>query len=547
MLNVEEMNLPSGQTMTDDYINQSPRAASIFAHHFLQEAAWTDRVRWLSQSAAPHVDKQQLADALADYNEMIGNSPEAHAQAKSLANPGTLAVVGGQQAGLFTGPLYVIHKAITLIRLADDLRKRFNRPVVPVFWIAGEDHDFAEVNHIHYLNKELQVEKLTIGNPEDANGKRISVSKRRISRAEWEEAYKGLERSLADTEFKRELLAKVAGICREADTLAESFARIMAWLFGQYGLVLFDSDDIRIRKLESPFFVHLIKRYRELNDAYLRASRANAESGYAPQAHVSENGVNLFVQHKHERTLLFAEGGLLTDKKGALTMPEEELLRIAETAPERLSNNVLTRPLMQEYLFPVLATVLGPGEIAYWGQTGEAFRVLGMVQPIIVPRISLTLVEGTVRKQMQKYALSFADVLYRFSEKKREWLAAHDEFRLKEKFSFAKAEFSRMYRPLLAELSAINPGIGALGETNLQKILEQIDFLHHKAATALSSQHEAALRQLERIKLTIHPMEKPQERVYNCFAYLNRYGSGFIDELVRLPLQANGRHKIVYL
>jgi len=166
--------------------------------------------------------------------------------------------------------------------------------------------------------------------------------------------------------------------------------------------------------------------------------------------------------------------------------------------------------------------------------------------PILVPRYEFTLLEGTVQKQMAKYGLAFEDVILRLEEKRSQWLEAQGALQIEELFASAKAKFADLYAPVVETVSAINPGLGKLGETNRQKIIEQIEFLEAKAVDAFRNQHDAALRQWERIRLSVVPNGKPQERVYNPFQYWVKYGGGWLRELVDMPLARDGHHRIVY-
>jgi len=268
--------------------------------------------------------------------------------------------------------------------------------------------------------------------------------------------------------------------------------------------------------------------------------------GFEPQSEIKEGQANLFVFAGEERLLLHRTPEGFTDKREAHFFTAQQLLELADREPQRLSNNVMTRPLMQEFLFPVLGTVLGPGEIAYWALTREAFHHFGMKVPIVIPRMEVTLIEGTLQKHMNKFELSLDDIRLRFDEKKEEWLSAQDTLQLKERFAEVKTGFADRYRPLLEVVASINPGLKKLGETNLLKILEQIDFLEARSTDAFQSKFEAAIRQMDRVRLSLFPMGRPQERVYNIFAYLNKYGDSWLKELAGAPLNRDGYHKLCY-
>lgn len=225
----------------------------------------------------------------------------------------------------------------------------------------------------------------------------------------------------------------------------------------------------------------------------------------------------------------------------------DELLEEIDRHPERFSNNVLTRPLMQDSLFPVLASVLGLGEIAYWAITRDAFGVLEMQMPILLPRMSFTLVESGVEKHMLKYELSFGQVRDGLEERKKQWIATQDQLGMQDQFSGAKEAFVRMYEPLVQQTGLIEKGLLRLGETNRDKILSQIAYLEAKVQEALLRQNETALRQWDRIEWSLFPFGQPQERAYTIYHFLNRYGLSLMDTIMNVPLDLTGTHRVIYV
>ncbi|MNI35553.1 putative cysteine ligase BshC [compost metagenome] len=177
----------------------------------------------------------------------------------------------------------------------------------------------------------------------------------------------------------------------------------------------------------------------------------------------------------------------------------------------------------------------------------EAFHVFNMQMPIIVPRLEFTLVEGSVRKYMSKYDLTFEDVLYRFEEKKQAWLDDRDTLNLADQFVAARESFRSSYQPLVESLGSIHSGVKDLGDKNLAKIIDQIDYLETKAQDAYKASFDASLKQLDRISLSLFPLAKPQERVYNICAYLNRYGDDWLKQLIETPWSVDGLHRVYYL
>lgn len=547
MLKVESIHWESSQPIAEDYIRHFDKVSALYDYNPWNGDSWQERAEWLDRGRQAAADREQVADVLSAFNKRLRNAPEALAAIEQLRDRRTLCIVGGQQAGLFTGPVLVIYKAITLIRSAKEAAARLGRPVIPIFWIAGEDHDFDEVNHTYALTQDMQVNKIKMDHP---NGKRTSVSRLRISGDQWEEALRQLDESLLPTEFKASWMDSLRSIAASSDTLVQFFGQLMAKLFGSYGLVLLDSDDSALRRLEAPFFKELITDREAYYAAYERGKQNVLTLGYSAQVELHERGANVFLFDNEERLLLYtsdSEAGQFTDRKQERRYSLSELTEWTETAPDRFSNNVLTRPLMQDYILPVLGTVLGPGEIAYWGLMKEAFHHAGMKMPIIVPRLEFTLLEGTVQKNMQKYGLSLDDVLYRLEEKQEQWLREQDSLKLEQRFEQVRAQFKDSYEPLVELIAGINTGLGKLGETNMGKIIEQIGFLEQKAADAVRSQFDASVRQFQRVGVSVLPLGKPQERVYNVLTYLNKYGNDWLYELIDAELEHDGLHKVCYL
>jgi bacillithiol biosynthesis cysteine-adding enzyme BshC len=545
-MNTEYYDLPSAQPLTEAYIHQKDANLDLlYGYHAGREQDWTTRMQRLEGLAGSRANAAEVAEVLRQYNSPY-TTPEVDASIRAIAE-GAPVIIGGQQAGMWSGALLVIHKAVSVVSGAKWATEKLGRKIVPVFWIAGEDHDWDEANHTFVLNAEQELRKLTLQRPE---GPRTSVSRTQVDAESWNALLAELEQTLPHSDFKPGLLEQLKQITEQSRSLSDMFAGILAFLFGKEGLVLLDADDPKLRKLEAPMFRRMIEQNDELEQAYRSAAEKVKSFGYQLQADVVEGSANLFVFNQangDERTLLHKRNGQFQDRKGTAFWSKEQLLQLAEEQPSQLSNNVLTRPIMQDYLFPVLGTVLGPGEIAYWALTGEAFRKLGMEMPIIVPRMSFTLIEGTIAKHMMKYELSFEDVAQRFEARKQQWLAEQDQLSIEERFHDVKQSFVTMYGPLLELAGSVQPGLVKLGETNRQKIVEQIEYLEAKTKDAFNKQYDASIRQLERIALSLWPSGKPQERVINMAGYWNRYGSAWLEKLLELPFSPVGGHQLVYL
>ncbi|ASA23565.1 bacillithiol biosynthesis cysteine-adding enzyme BshC [Paenibacillus donghaensis] len=543
-MNVVPQPLPGGSALAGDYINRYETVAHLYGGDFRDKESRSKRAAWLDGSEQLRAGRADMVECLEQYNSRHNAHPAVTASLELLKQPGTLAVTGGQQSGLFTGPLLVVYKAMTIIQAAKEAAAQLGRPVVPLFWIAGEDHDWDEVNHTYVLNRSQEITRIKLDKPEDT---RTSVSEIKIGEEHWKLLAEQLDGLLQESEFKPQIMQFVAESSQAGASMSDAFAKLMGSLFGRFGLILLDSADPNLRRLEQPFFATLLERNDELETAYLKSAAEITGAGYELQAAVTAGCANLFYIHEGTRLLLYKKDGRYADRKDTVSFTLEELQQQLEAYPQRFSNNVLTRPLMQDYVLPVLATVLGQGEIAYWAIPHHAFGVVGGEMPLILPRMSFTVIEGTLHKHMDKYQLTFEDVYKGLDERRQQWLAAQDELELEQRFEEAKAAFTTLYEPLVEQLGMIQAGLLKLGNNNKDKILDQISFLQAKAKDAVEKQNEAALRQWERIEFSLMPSGKPQERVYNLMYYLNRYGPEWIDGLMTIEPEFSGLHRIIYM
>jgi bacillithiol biosynthesis cysteine-adding enzyme BshC len=505
--------------------------------------SWTDRVTWLEQNEHLRASRERIAEILTAYNMRHNNTPEVIASLEKLRDPRALVVTGGQQACLFTGPSFVVYKAITIIQTARQCEAMLGRPMVPVFWIAGEDHDWDEVRQTHILTPQLTIERIMLENSASPSAKRTSISRTPIALETWKQAIEAMSQALPGTEFKEGLICKLERIAFSSTTLVEAFAKSCSLLFGSYGLLVLDSDDPALRELEAPMFREIITHHQSLTDALKLGEQAVAAAGFPIQAQTVQHGLQLFMFHDGERKLLYRDGNQLFDRKRTIQLEVHDAIRLVEQQPQNFSNNVFTRPLMQEYLLPCLAVVLGPSEIAYWSTLKEAFHLFSLRQPVVVPRTEITLVEGTVQKQIDKLGLTMDDVYTRLDVLRQQWLNAQDTHRLDQRFAQVRTTFIEMYQPLVTTAESINPSLKKLGETNLDKIIEQIRYFEARTHDAALQQHEAGLRHWDRIRHSIVPHGKPQERVLNFFQYIVKYGQPWFDQLMEQWLREVDPHQ----
>lgn len=540
---VQELEISQTNRFAMDYLKNRESALSFFHYSPFDPTHFPLRVEELDKRSFP---RSELAQVIRAGHKRWGTlTQEQETQLQRLERNDSVVVIGGQQAGLLLGPLYTVYKAITIIQAAKEQEQVLQRPVVPVFWIAGEDHDFQEINHVFIPRHDsVYFDKHSV---QDKEVSRVSASQRSIHKEDVQEWLDYFFSKLAQTEFTPSLVEQVKELLESSNSYVDFFANLMNHFFAQYGLLLINSDDQGFRRLQSDVFTNIIKHDQTIFRHVSQSIEQMKQSGYAPQVTVGEHPALLFVFEQGERLLLERKNGYFQTKDGQYTFSEEELLGLARETPWRLSNNVITRPLMQESLFPTLAFVGGPGEIAYWALYKDYFNQFELKLPIVLPRMSMTILERPIAKILEKREIHLSDVFHDFSTYRNNWLKEQDNLDLNESFAQVKEQISTIYTPLLAKIESIEPGLRTLGEKNRLKIMEQIEYLEKRSHAAQVRQHEASLRQFDKLEQALIPQGMWQERVYNPFIMLNKHGTDLVKQLVEYPFSLNGKHKFIYL
>lgn len=544
-LRVKEQNMEQANPFGTAYIQDYDSISSFFHYSPYREESFKERLDELNNR---NYNRKDLARVIRKFHSKWEISEKVEENINKLEQPNSVVVIGGQQAGLLLGPLYTLHKVITILQLAKQKEEELSSPVIPLFWIAGEDHDYLEVNHVYTPRREgTLLDKLTLVESENDKGNKKSLSHRLLPKEEVQDWVNQFFEQQLETEFTAELREGLGESIAKSTTFVDFFANIVNTVFSRYGLLMIDSGDKEFRGLQSDIFIQIIENY-ELIDQEVRASMERVkEAEYTPQVQVGEHPALLFIYENQERLLLEKVGAeLFQTKDGQYSFTKDKLLQLAQEEPWRLSNNVITRPFMQESLFPTLAFVGGPGEIAYWALYKSYFEQFSMNMPILAPRISMTLIEKPIAKIMTKREIPLEAVGSSFDHFRSEWLKQQDDRELEESFALVKKEIERIYAPLLEKVTTI-PGIDQLGQKNLNKIIEQVDFLEKRSIAAFNSQHDASIRQLDKVEQALYPQKNLQERVVNPFIYINKHGMVLVDQLVNQPLSVNGKHKWIYI
>lgn len=490
-------------------------------------------------------DRNVLCDALAAINARFDPSPETLANIEALRENDTVAVLTGQQAGLFTGPLYSIYKALSAIKMAECLRSRGIK-AVPVFWMATEDHDIAEVSNSFTIdNSERLVESRFLSPPSEEGLPVGRIGFDSSIAAVVEELFA----SLPETGFTDDLRRSVSAGYREGKDFGHAFGTFLSHLLGKFGLVIVDPLDSVVKKLAAPVYAEAIGSSGEIVKALVERSRELAESGYHAQVLVEDDYFPLFWHTDDgKRTALRRKRDGTVQIKGEKTSFDiARLIELAAESPERFSPGVMLRPVVQDYLFPTLCYFGGGAEIAYFAQNSEVYRIIERPVTPILHRQSFTVVEAKHSRTMEKYGLSLRDL---FAGPEAILPRIIDEFLDKETaglFADVEEKIDIELNRLDQALSEIDVTLAANLATRRRKILYHVAALRKKYHLRRAETDATINRRLNSLFTTLLPHGGLQERTLNATSFLDRFGDGFIDWIYdSIDLDDKG-HRIVYL
>lgn len=525
-----------------DYLYEFPDVQRFFPHNFREGASFDAQIDALKRST---LDRSILVNALMRQNKGFGCGERTFEHIALLEKPGTFAVVTGQQVGLFGGPMYSVLKAITAIKLAERLKGRYpNLDFVPVFWIEGEDHDFAEMNHASIIDgegKSAHVQYLPGGRLPDRNMGPVGEV---VFDETLEQTFAALEAALQKTEFTSQVISRLKECYAPGKTFNNSFVAWMNSLFEDFGLVFLSVNDVEIKRMLSPMFVKEIAEFPRTSQLIIARS-AELENRY--HAQIKPKSVNLFLFHKGGRYLIEPREHDFSLRGTRHFIEVEEMARIARESPELLSPNVALRPIAQDLILPTVAYVAGPSEIAYAAQLGPVYDNFGAIQPVIYPRASGSFVEERVERVMEKYQLELAQLFDDPEEITRLVLLRIDEIKVDELFGKAQTSVSEAMNELKFGLKEIDPTLLGTLDGVKSKIDGNLSVLKEKTIAAQKRRNDTAVRQVERAAGTLLPNGQLQERELSIAHYMNKYGmelvkwlygemeiTGFKHQLIRL-------------
>ena len=502
-----------------NYIDRYDSVAQFFPGNFRENDSFEAVMKSLDDAKR---DRALLAEVMTDQNRAFGASARTMENIALLAKPTTYAVVTGQQVGLFGGPLYTVYKTITAIRLAEKLKLRYPRKdFVPVFWVEGEDHDFAEMNNAGVLDQENALVRVSYLPGGAVPEKNLGAVGELAFDESIDATIASLAAALGTSEFTGPLLAAVRETYAAGKTFNAAFGAWMNRLFSGTGLVFLSPNDARLKKVLSPLFARELAEYPALSQLVIARS-AELEQQY--HAQVKPKSINLFLFHKGGRYLIEPRETDFSLKGTRAFVPKEELLAIARESPAQISPNVILRPVCQDMLLPTVAYVAGPSEIAYHAQIQPVYQALGVTQPVIYPRASVSLLQGNLARAIDKYGLEVVDFLGDVSRVTARVVEQISDIKLEDLFTSVTGNVHGALNELKFGLNEVDPTLLGSLENVASKIDVNIGVLKEKAVAAQKRRNQTAVRQIEKAAAGLVPGGILQERELSAVYFMNKYG-----------------------
>ena len=521
--------------LSADYAYTYSNLDAFFAGDPEQPGAWVEAIR---RTQAHPRDRGTLAAAVAAQQERRGAPPEARAAAARLASLEAVAVVTGQQAGLFGGPLYTLLKALTAVKLAARVTAEHGVPAVPVFWVESEDHDWREVSACAVLDAEMAGRAIALGTPPGAG--EIPVSSVVLDPSILA-AVDSLRATLPPTEFTAGTIDALSRAYRPGAGMSAAFGTWIESVLGRLGLVVYDASDPATKPLAADLFTRELESPATGRLA-LAQGRALEALGYRAQVLPQEDGVALFALDGTRRPIRVRDGAFAV---GDTVVPSADLLERSRRQPERFSPNVLLRPVVQDALFPTVCYVAGPSELAYQAELGPVYRHFGVPQPLVAARATATLLDSAAARFLEKHALPLEALQPDNETALNRLLEASIPKEVEDaRLGAAQAIEGGMAR-LIDALPSIDATLAGAARSSLGRMQHDLRVLQEKILQAAKRRDETLRRQFARTRALAFPDGHPQERVIGFVSFLNRYGPALVDRLRdELPTDA-GTHWVL--
>ncbi len=512
-------------------IPHTSRLFADFLYSFPKVSQFSSRPpqssEWISEQASKvsydPARRKQVASILLRQNRAWGASEQTLANLAQFES-GAMAAVTGQQVGLFGGPLLTIFKVLSAVKLAQEASAK-GIPCVPIFWMATEDHDLAEINHSWMLGPQSELQSIATPTKgiEGAPVGGIRFGDEILPAMEQVAALLG----------DGETTAWLRNAYRPGETFGGAFAKFYCRVFGELGVILLDPSDPELHAIARPVYVGAIQNAKELNDGLLWRGKELIAAGYHEQVKVTPSSTTLFAIRNGVRTAIHhvrSAGGSVAEETfdvGSTRISQAALLDQIAARPEDFNPNALLRPVVQDFLLPTLAYVGGPAEAAYFAQSAILYeKLLGRVTPIL-PRFSATIVHAKQAGLMTRYGLQLTD-LFAGPEGVRQAIGNRTlPPEIHAEFDAAQQAFENSLSKVRGSLERLDSTLIDAADRAGRKIRYQLRRLRERAARAELRRSKILSRHATLLSNSLYPERVQQERELAAATFLARHGTNF--------------------
>lgn len=491
----------------------------------------------------PNERRARVASILARQAEQWGVLDASREALARFARAGTVAVVSGQQPGLFGGPLYTLYKLLTAAKLARAIEEETGATTVAVFWIASDDHDFEEVRTTYVSDGTAEPTPLSY--PAEAAPRGVSAARVRFGPAV-EALVRSAESLVPPSPFREALLARLREAYAPGRGFAEAFARFVAPIAAGQGVLLLEASDEEVKAAALPVF----EREVALGGGSSLAAKERGEdlekAGYHAQIGRAGNELNLFWHGREREAVRVTEAGAFRLASSGQELSGSKLLALIRNRPADVSPGVLLRPLVQDHLLPTAAYVGGPAEVAYWAQVYALYPLFDLAPPAVAPRAGATLLEAKVSRVLDRFGLDWKSLAGDPEQAVQAGLRALLPEDFGQLFERERGELEAVLGRLKAAVAAFDPSLESAIVTAGHRVEREIEGLERKLMHVWKRRQEESVHQIRRAHGHLFPRGHLQERTVSLLGYAARYGPPLLERL-RQSLGAPGSHTLISL
>ncbi|MGF7185107.1 bacillithiol biosynthesis cysteine-adding enzyme BshC [Desulfitispora alkaliphila] len=543
-MKVVEQDILTGNKLVDNYINQNGYTDQFFQYPNFENRAWLARNNDIDKFSENFCleERTKLANALKEYNLQLNCSEQVLKNIEKLKESKSRVVVTGQQAGMLTGGVFVLYKAITAINLAKAIECKTGDAVIPVFWVASEDHDYEEVNHTYWWNNGIEKHKLT----KPTLGM-VPVGKIPLP----SNIYKILDQIEKNSITDIALFTEIRRITHESKDVGIWFAKLLSHLFSKYGLVLIDPLLSHVKKKAIPVLSKALIEHQKIKLAVEEQGDELKKKGYDNQlSPPEENQTPLFyIDEDMQRKPVFIEDDwVYCDRRERKRITQiHRFPSFIEENYKRFSPNVALRPIVQDKILPTIAYVAGPGEIAYYAQLKSIYNFYGMKMPIIYPRLRGTIISQSDYEFLKKHNIGLGSTKEEWDKIQEAKLKQVEKADILQDFDIWREELKEKHSEITKRLGELDSDLTDIAEKSFNKINFQIEYLEHKARQKHKKNNKQTIKEIENNYSWIFPFGKQQEMVISGLFMTCRYGQNLIDKLIGLDNIDTKKHKLIIM